>query len=184
MDDCRATVSKGPLGHEPSEEFKKAILVSEHAPIRDLIIKWKWVAIKHWVTVHWVRHKWECFVATQRSDRTGVPRDKLPQDTPQDFVGEANVQSLIDTMRKRLCKRVSKETRELAMDLKREIKCSASQPEVSDVLVPNCVYRCGCPEINGCHWYEKTIVNNPRLKSTDIQTRYNAYNEMFENREI
>lgn len=87
VDDCRATVGKESLGHDPSTKFKRAILIAEHSPIRDLIVKWRWPKMPHWVTVHWVRHKWECFVRTQRSDRTGNPREKLPQDEPQTFTG-------------------------------------------------------------------------------------------------
>ena len=73
VNDCRATVGKEPVGKEPSHEWKQKILISEHSPIRDISIKWFWKQMKHWVSVHWVRHKWECFVRTQRSDRTGIP---------------------------------------------------------------------------------------------------------------
>ena len=56
-------------------------------------------------------------------------------------------------------------------------------PEVSDVLVPNCVYRCGCPEKGmsekKCDWFEKMVEKCPDFASTDIQTRYDAYNRMF-----
>ena len=103
VDDCRATLGKESLGHEPSEKFKRAILVAEHSPIRDIRVRWRWRDIPSWVATHWSRHKWECFIRTQRSDRTGVPRGKLPQDTPVTFTGEANAQNLIDTWRKRLC---------------------------------------------------------------------------------
>ena len=78
VDDCRSTVNKPALNKEPSESFKKAILIAEHSPIRDIRIRWKWDNIKSWVATHWSRHKWECFIQTQRSDRTGVQRDKLP----------------------------------------------------------------------------------------------------------
>ena len=33
VDDCRATVGKEELGHEPSERFKRGILLAEH-PVR------------------------------------------------------------------------------------------------------------------------------------------------------
>ena len=151
VNDCRATVGKSWLTKEPSKNFKRSILLAEHSPIRDIIIKWRWVNMPHWVTVHWVRHKWEKFVRTQRSDRTGIPREKLPQDEPQTFVGEANVQHLIDTYRKRLCFKASPETRRYAEDFKTTLR--AIQPEISDVLVPNCVYRCGCPEMDGCGYF-------------------------------
>lgn len=176
-DDARSTVGKAELGHEPSEKFKRGMLLAEHSPIRDIAIKWRWKDIPHWVGVHWVRHKWECFVRTQRSDRTGVDRSKLPQDQPQTFVGEANCQALIDTMRKRLCYQASPETREYAEDLKAAIH--GVQPELSDVLVPNCIYRCGCPEMNCCGLFRRLCEEDIDCASSNIQTRYDAYNKIF-----
>ena len=178
VDDCRATVGKRSLGKEPSKLFKQNILIAEHSPIRDISVKWRWQDMPHWVTVHWVRHKWEKFVRTQRSDRTGIDRTKLPQDEPQTFVGEANSQHLIDTMRKRLCYMASPETREYAEDLKAVLH--DTEPEIANVLVPNCVYRCGCPELGGCRWYEAMVEKYPDLKSTNIAVRYDAYNKIFE----
>jgi hypothetical protein len=177
LNDCRATVKKLPLSKEPSTDFKKKILLSEHSPIRDISIKWKWNGIKSWVATHWVRHKWECYVSTQRTDRTGVDRDELPQAAPVNFTGEANVQALIDTMKKRLCRQASMETRHYAEDLKCAIH--KDEPEISDVLVPSCVYRCGCPEPENCTWFDRTAEKHPVLASTDIQTRYDEYNKIF-----
>ena len=177
VDDCRSTVGKDSLGHEPSSEFKRSILIAEHSPIRDLSIKWRWTGIKSWIATHWVRHMWECFVKSQRSDRTGIPRDKLPQDALVDFTGEANCQHLIDTMRKRLCYQASPETRAYAEELKRAIK--EVQPELADVLVPNCVYRGGCPEINECGFYRRLCMQHPTARSRGIRVRYAAYNSEF-----
>ena len=179
VNDCRATVGKCALGKEPSKAFKRSILIAEHSPIRDIIIKWRWANMPHWVTVHWVRHKWEKFVRTQRSDRTGIPREKLPQDEPQTFVGEANVQHLIDTHRKRLCYKASPETRRYAEDFKATLR--AVQPEISDVLVPNCVYRYGCPEMEKCKFWERFRRESMLypLVMDCIQTRYDLYNQYF-----
>ena len=135
VDDCRATVGKPPLGHEPSEDFKRRILIAEHGPIRTISVKWVWHGIKSWIATHWSRHKWECCISTQRSDRTGILRDKLTQDAPVNFVGEANV--------------------------------------------PNCVYRCGCPELHPCGMYEWWLKFHPEISSTNIQERYDKYNELF-----
>ena len=55
LNDCRFTVNKKDLKKEPSENFKKKILIAEHSPIRDISIKWRWIQIPHWVVVHWVR---------------------------------------------------------------------------------------------------------------------------------
>ena len=173
VDDSRFTVGKEPLGKEPSEDFKKRILIAEHSTIRSISVKWVWESMKHWVTVHWVRHKWEKFVRTQRSDRTGINRDELRQDEPQDFTGEANVQHLIDTWRKRLCYMASNETRQYAEDFKMALH--EVEPEIADVLVPNCVYRCGCPEMQGCGRFAA----HPELQTSDIQSRYDTYNELF-----
>lgn len=182
VNDCRSTVGKGELGHEPSQAFKRSILIAEHSPIRDLVVKWRWPGIKSWVATHWVRHKWECFVRTQRDDRTGIPRDELPQSAPVDFVGEANAQNLIDTMRKRLCYQAHPETRKYAKDLK--VTIHKTMPELADVLVPNCVYRCGCPEMQECGFWKRFIDwsvwdAESNVCSGGIQARYNLYNRYF-----
>lgn len=177
VDDCRATVGKPPSGQEPSKKFKKKILIAEHSPIREIHVKWIWRNIKSWIATHWSRHKWECFIETQRTDRTGVDRDKLPQDAAVSFTGDSNVQGLIDTWRKRLCHQASDETRAYAEDFKAELH--ATEPEISDVLVPNCVYRCGCPEMKCCGFYQEMQKEELGMTSTNIQGRYDAYNRFF-----
>lgn len=177
-DDCRSTVGKAGLGHEPGRNFRQRILIAEHSPIRDIVFKWKWTNIKSWIATHWVRHKWECYVRTQRSDRTGVNRDDLPQSALVDFTGEANVQHLIDTMRKRLCLQASKETREYAEDLKEAV--SQRDAEIGHVLVPNCVYRAACPEMQPCgRWHEFRLwcLDRNGDMPLSIQARYDLYAE-------
>jgi hypothetical protein len=186
VNDCRSTVGKEALGHTPSPTFKKKILLAEHSPIRDISFKWKWENIKSWITVHWVRHKWECFVRSQRTDRTGVDRDKMPQDALVDFTGEANVQHLIDTMRKRLCYQAAPETRAYAEDLKKVI--TEREPEIGNVLVPNCIYRGGCPEIHSCglysnFWHWAMIKDRDDLcDMSNIQRRYDLYHSYIAER--
>lgn len=182
VDDCRATVAKPPLGREPSSEWKTGILIAEHEPIRDIWIKWKWRSIKYWIAMHWKTHIWPSRVNTQRTDRTGIDREQKTQDAPIDFTGDANCQHLIDTYRKRLCYTAAPETREYAEDFKGALK--TPMPELSDVLVPNCVYRCGCPEMKSCGlwtrfigWCLEEYGVDPRRR--DIKTRYKLYNEYF-----
>lgn len=179
VNDCRATVKKRPLGKEPSTEFKKKILISEHSPIRDISVKFSWKNIKYWVAMHWKTHIWRSRTTTQRNDRQGnYDRNKAPQDSPVDFIGDPNAQHLIDTMRKRLCMTASKETRDYAKDLK--IALHDVEPEISDVLVPNCVYRCGCPEMQGCaYWGNLVAYTGGKIAVTDIKERYKVYNEVF-----
>ena len=180
--DCRSTVGKPPLDHEPSTEFKRKILIAEHSPIRDISVKWTWHGIKSWVATHWSRHKFEKYIKSQRSDRTGIPRDKLPQDAPVDFTGDANVQALIDTMRKRLCRQSSTETRQYAEDFKAALH--ESEPEIADVLVPQCVYRAGCAEMKPCgdgKCFFDVLIDQTAgaVATTHIQDRYDAYNKFF-----
>lgn len=178
VNDCRATVAKKELGKEPSKEFKKAILISEHDPIRDIEIKFRWRNIPYWIAMHWKTHIWRSRTNTQRNDRQAeYDRNKAPQDSPVDFIGDPNVQHLIDTMRKRLCVMAAKETRMYAADLKRSL--GEVEPEIADVLVPNCIYRCGCPEASSCGFYENLVKLFPDVASTDIQKRYEAYNKFF-----
>lgn len=185
LNDCRFTVNKADVDKEPSEQFKESVLIAEHSPIRDIIFKWQWLMLPHWVTVHWVRHKFEKYIATQRTDRTGIDRTKLSQDEPQNMRGEANVQHLIDTERKRLCYRASDETRECAESLKLEIH-SDYDKQIADVLVPNCVYRGGCPEYrpddnNKCRFYDNFVkqAKEENVDLTNIRSRYNSYNNWF-----
>ena len=185
VDGCRATVKKPPLGHEPSEEFKRNILIAEHEPIREIEIKWSWKNIKYWIAMHWKTHIWPGRTNTSRTDRTGIDRDKLTHDNPVDFEGRANPQHMIDTWRKRLCNQAADETRVYAEDFKWALK--PFEPEISDVLVPNCVYRCGCPEMTPCgRW--KNFVHWCWLQGVDIgkvsiQKRYEMYNAWFYRRE-
>ena len=128
----------------------------------------------------WVRHMWECFVGTQRTDRTGIDRDKLPQRALVNFIGEMNIQNALDTERKRLFYQASNETREYAEDLKLTLHEHPTLHYVADVLVPNCVYRCGCPEQQNCGFFQRLADETDGLiGSVNIQERYDVYNEWF-----
>jgi hypothetical protein len=175
LNDCRATVGKDARDSIPSTEFRKRILIAEHSPIRDISIKWFWDGIKSFIATHFSRHKWECFIRTQRTDRAGVSRDELMQSALVTFTGEANAQHLIDTAKKRLCYQADPETRAYMVDLKRAIK--KVEPELSNVLVPSCVYRGGCPEMQNCGFFE-TFTRVYGL-TEDIQERYDNYNTNF-----
>ena len=183
---CRTTVNKKFTENEPGEAFKRKLLISEHTPIRLLEFDWSWHDIPSWVSVHWTRHKHEKFVGTQRDDRKehDIPRGKMPQETPVDMDNYANMQQVIDIFRKRLCYQASPETRELAEDFK--ITLHGICPEAADVLVPNCVYRCGCPEFEMCQerFFAKLAKwaheNGQDIFSPfDISDRYAIYNNYF-----
>lgn len=178
VDDCRTTVGKGELGKDPSEKFKRAILMAEHSPIRNIHVRWQWPHIKSWIATHWARHKFEKFIQTQRTDRTGIDRDALRQDAEVIFTGEANAQHLIDAWRKRLCMTAAAETRQYAIDFKKELY--KLEPEIADALVPNCIYRGGCPEMNtNCNHWKNFSSELTKEQLCDLQTRYYVYNIQF-----
>ena len=179
VNDCRATVKKPELGKEPSSKFKREILISEHDPIRDIEVKFRWRDIPYWVAMHFKTHIWRSRTNSQRPDRqTSYDREKAPQDAPVDFIGDANTQHLIDSSRKRLCRQASPETRAYWEDLK--VTLYLFEPEVSDVMVPNCVYRCGCPEPNRCGYWERLVKETDgTILTSDIQERYDIYNSLF-----
>lgn len=181
---CRTTDNKDFTEKDPTDTFKKKLLISEHSPIRLLEFDWSWPRIPYWVSTEWSRHKFEKFISTQRDDRLKdeTPRGKKPQDAPVNFDGYANMQNLIDAWRKRMCYQATPEARKLAEDFKVELH--KTHPLEADVLVPNCIYRGGCPEFKTCglfptffedHFYD--------LCTFDIQKRYDLYNKEFYERQ-
>lgn len=186
---CRVTVNKGTSDLEATEEFKKKLLISEHSPIRVLRIDWSWSDIPYCYSTHYVRHhvgieKW---VSTERTDRTGIDRNTLPQTNPVKLDMESNVQGLINMGRVRLCNQASIETRQYYEDLKVTLHNDEDTKEIANVLVPNCIYRFGCPEKfgdNKCKKF-KAFLEYANKKGytiedlSDLQTRYDVYNEWF-----
>ena len=91
---ARRTWGKKPMTKEPSDKFKKKILLAEHSPIRLLEYDFTWEDIRQWVTTHIVRHHEGCekFVHTQRTDINeqlkGLDRDSFPQGLLNDMDNE------------------------------------------------------------------------------------------------
>lgn len=156
---ARRTVGKKPIDHEPSNQFKRKILLAEHSPIRLLEYDFTWEDIQQWVTTHIVRHHEGCekFVHSQRVDRNpelaGKNRDELPQGLRNDMDMTCNAQAFINISRKRLCKRASTETREAWKQVLEFLK--EKDPILVEKCVPECIYRGGfCPEMSCCGWYK------------------------------
>lgn len=163
-DAARTTIRMEGGCKEPSSSWKRRMLLAEHSPIRQIIVKWKWHNLMSWVSVHFVRHKMgiEHFVSTQRTDRTGVNRDVAPQATPVDHECFANAQALIFISRKRLCNQASPETRaawKMVVDAVAE-----HEPELASVCVPECVYRGFCPEFKPCGYADTAAFKKARAK--------------------
>jgi len=142
-------------GKAPSTQWKTKILLAEHSPIRSLKFLITMKDLQYWVSVHFVRHKVgvDHYVSTQRTDRTGIERDNLPQGALVSHTMDANAQALIYMARKRECNQASVETRQAFKAVKKEI--AKYEPELASVMVRECVYRGFCPEIKCCG-YVKT----------------------------
>ena len=151
---ARTTVNKDGAGLDPSDSWKKTILLAEHSPIRRIRFVWKWTNLKSWVSVHFVRHKIgiEHWVSTQRSDRTGVDRDNAPQGALVSHECEADAQALIFISRRRLCSQAAPETRAAWTEVKEAVK--KVDPVLASVMVRECVYRGFCPEFHSCGYTE------------------------------
>ena len=144
------TVRKNGEDKTPSDAWKKKILLAEHSPIRARSFQWTWKDLPYWVSNHFVRHKHgiEHFVTTQRSDRTGIERDKLPQDALVNHTCVANAQALINISRKRLCNKAAYPTQIAWAKVVSAIK--DIDPVMASCMIPECVYRGFCPELQSC----------------------------------
>ena len=174
------TIGKS-TGKYPTSEWKRNLLMSEHSPIRKLKVSWRWEDLKYWISVHLVRHKIgiEHFVSTQRTDRTGINRDNLPQNNYVNHECEADAQALINISRKRLCNCASPETRQ-AWQLVKD-KISEVEPELAKCMVRECVYRNGlCPEMFSCNFnkteaFEKELKDYLECKKDNINNKTNIF---------
>lgn len=181
VDSARATVDKPPLGKEPSKKFKRQILIAEHSVIRALWIRWIWMLIPSWISVHFARHHegWEKWITTQRNDRQAkYDREEAPQDAPVNYTGEANCQGMINVGRARLCYKASPQTRAYYEDFKRKV--AEVDEDIAWSMVPHCIYRGGCQEPQACGFYKTFLEKHPEItRESSIMDRYDAYNSDF-----
>lgn len=157
--DALWTVHKEPTGKEPSDTWKAKACIAEHSMLADVRFIVELKGIPCWVSQHLARHdvfashhlretKDIHYVATQRTDRTGVDRNKLPQDTPVDHRMSLSAKDFITISRLRLCTCASKETREVWNAILNEL--AKTEPVLAKLCVRNCVYRGFCPEFTTC----------------------------------
>ena len=128
------------------------MLLAEHSPIRTKEYDIDIMGCRTWVFGHLVRHfmGWIPFIHSQREDRRKevVKRDDLPQGSLNDGSFAANAQALINISRKRLCRKASPETKEAWIEVREKIR--EIDPVMADKMVPDCVYRGHCYELESC----------------------------------
>lgn len=185
---ARRTWGKKPIDHEPSDSWKRQILLAEHTPIRLLEYDFTIENIRQFVSVHLVRHHVGCekFVHSQRQDineeiekitadvikvlkEAGLARedwrerDYMFQGAENDMDMSCNAQAFINISRKRLCYGCpSLETRTawaIVIEMLKEV-----DPILAEKCVPECVYRGFCPETRRCCGYVNTEAFEEKLK--------------------
>jgi len=176
---CMTTISKEAGDKEPSQEWKRRLLLCEHSPIRRGSVSWKFDEIPYCISTHFVRHhegveKW---VSTSRADRTEI-KDRS-QRTQMDMVQmemEANIQALINISRKRLCTCADPLTRVYWKAVLEAIK--EYDEDIYWACVPECVRCGGCPEYKPCGYYDRLMEGATEEEQKVLKLRYDRYNRM------
>lgn len=148
-DNAMFTIHKD-TGKYPDYKWKESILVAEHSPIRSGRLIINCYDVPSFVIGHIVRHNigFTPFVSSLRSDR--YESEEVPNRyTPNNLRFDGNFQSFINISRKRLCHCASSETVEFWEQVLNAIE--EVEPELYKVCVPECIYRCGCPEMKCCN---------------------------------
>lgn len=159
---ARATQGKYDAPNEPSLEWKKKILKSEHSPIRTLMFTIQMTDIPYCNSVHFVRHKYgvEHYVMSQRKN---PDRGAERQDAPVTHIMDINAQELIFIARKRLCYKADKVTRDIMEDIRVAIDdayTDAGKPEEAEMWTSALLPACGmeeknCREFKPCGMYKE-----------------------------
>lgn len=174
VDAARFTQGKKSLGREPSDEFKKQMILSEHSPLRELEFDIKMYGIPYWVSNHFVRHVHaQPFVSTSRPDITGskVSRHDMRQDDLVNLQLSLNAQEIINISKLRLCNKASYETRKIWMQVIEELR--KIEPRLAAACVPQCIYRGFCPEPKSCGRTGSSIFSVTRKFYKNLQIYQN-----------
>lgn len=151
VDAARFTQGKEGLGKEPSEKFKKQMIISEHSPLRLLEFDIKVYGIPYCNMGHFVRHVHaQPFVSTSRPDITGakITRHELPQDAPVNMQLSVNAQEILNISRLRLCCKAEATTRKVWRMVVEEL--AKIEPLLAVACKPQCIFKGYCPEMRCC----------------------------------
>jgi len=152
-----------------TEELFRKYILSEHSPIRGIELRITLYDIPYHNSVHFARHVHSIpYVSTHRPDR--IKRQRTLDDKCEHMM-DINLQGLIDMARKRLCVgKCDKITYDYMEAIKKAfIDKGGYYKIIGDMLVPNCVYRNGCPEFKPCGFFKQTDKNIPE--------RYAVFND-------
>ena len=162
---ARCTQGKFDAPNEPSADWKRKILRSEHSPIRTLMFTIKMDGIPYCNSVHFVRHKYgvEHYVQSQRRNpERGAER----QDAPVTHIMDINAQELIFMARKRLCFKADDVTHAIMAQIVHEI---VKKDEIyRGVFGPACLgFEKNCREFKPCGMFREAYGQTPILQTGD-----------------
>jgi len=136
----------------PIETDPFALYKSEHSPIRTQLFWIEMRGIPTFVSTHFVRHHVgvQHYVQSNRADHGGDP--DAGRMTLINHAMLINAQALISMARARLCRRASKETREVMNAIRHEMYCIDGALALA--MVADCEYRGECHQPDGgCGWW-------------------------------
>lgn len=174
---CRKTVSMKDSTIEPTDEWKRKLLLAEHSPLRHSLITIDIEGIPFYVMGHLVRHSVGVtpYVSTSRSDRTGVPREERRQTDLVTMRMDMNVQSLINISRKRLCNQADATTKDIWESVVKEI--AKYDENIAWACVPEGIKSCGCTESFGnCKMCNSVLGTMSKEDLLNVSKRYDTYN--------
>jgi hypothetical protein len=174
---CRETVSMGKSELEPTQEWKRKLLIARHSPLRAGEIQWRWEQIPYAISTHFARHvhseKW---VSTSRADRTEIKdRSKRSQMDNVSMIMRSNIDALQAMAEKRLCFQADPLTRAYMQNLVEVIQ--EYDEDLAWSLVPSCIRTGGCIELFGkCKFYDDLMKDATKEEQMDVIKRYDIYN--------
>ena len=176
------TIHKKSAGSVISSEWKDAMCLGRHSPIREFRIKILIEDIPRWIADQLVRHTVGVnnFMGTGRSDRGNKPREEQRMSDLTVFKQSYNADSFISFCNTRLCVgSVSKQTRELVEQIVGILR--ETEPEIAKYCVPPCISRGYCKEVGLMKLAGREPCNFLRkyLSATEISTfpevRFESY---------
>jgi len=175
---CMTTISKK-AGKEPSQEWKRKLLICQHSPLRRSMISWKWEEIPYCISTHFVRHHVGCekFVGTSRADRTDIKdRSQRSQMDCVPMEMDANIQAILNMSEKRLCNCADPLTMKYWESVIEAIK--EYDEDIYWACVPSGIAHGGCTEpFSDCHMCDVILEQMDPEDRLDIMKRYDEYNK-------
>lgn len=175
---CRTTVRMKDSVKEPTEEWKKDLLMAEHSPLRHSLITIEVENIPYAISTHFVRHHQgiEKYISTSRSDRTGIDREHRSQMEGVTMRLDLNIQAILNISRKRLCNQADPTTRKVWLLVLKELM--PYSPELVWACCPEGIHTASCPESFGnCDSCVKFLNTLDKEQLLNLKERLNAYNE-------